>query len=571
MKTLTKNITRATVLILFALLSSQASALSCSKLLIKTPQPVAITTRQAKLQTQAEKYASGMQNRNFSRRIQRKFISLMVRVLLKKNLGDHKRVSEETTKDIYDETVTAVKALLDKTLITDAEISKLNAEIKTDRETIQKLESQALEANQLKEQLETEVQTLEAGISPESAIILTTRDNAGMTAKAAAKQVQIAELEQQIQRLERRVQTDSEKLVITRDTFQSRQRLRNDLTRELIKNIKAYEELPLRIQKLIDTLLIRGQRIKALSEVKDKVSEDVILPELNAEGRTVWVSKPYNLTSASAEVNFLMLQVKNRGIRKQIRELLNQQANLHRRLTIYKDFLIKAKAETPENFGRPKERILSRVTQALSNISNFPGYTALLRYERKILIEEFKEAFNIFGNAQTPKTFLRERIEKEGGAALQDFREKIGAVKNTVAKQTMNSVRALLIPVILGAGASADLTPTKITDLTSSAASFVSESASGAIRYSSFQLDALHHYRSSATELSKVPKEERPAWLLNFTKDHGIDITTDHGAQVLRTIVLAAKQIDTKNSEVSASEKAEQEEVLSIIEDALGY
>ncbi len=562
-----------TLILTFLGVPLSVNAQSCRDLL-QTQPPV--STAATSNQKKAEAYAQKMQSQPFSFKIRKRFYRFVTGRLLKKNLGTN-RLSEETTKDVYDETVTRIKALLGSSLITDQRIAERNTEIQRLKSRIDTLPEQ----NSVKEKeittLTQEIAALSARVPSQNqseALILSSAERDSLIntlgPELASKANSLRELEEELGAIRSQITQTSETLREVEVSFKARKALRNELSKDLFNDLKEYRTLPNRIQRLIDTLMVREQRLEVLRTIKTPEAEEVELPELNADGEVVWPTKKYNSVSAENEIAFLEKEIKERKVRIQIRDLLNEQSSLHQRLTIYKDYLMDAKGKDPSSFGPLKERLLQGILAALALKDNFPGYKALLRYERKIFIEEFLEAYNIGSPSQTPQERLRTKLQEEGGAAVADFREVIGGVKNSTGKQIMNSVKTLLLPLVVSTGLTVDKLPTSFTDARQYVLESTTKRASVYGDRVLFYFEGLFfdHHRT-VNHLLEVPKEDRQAWLEDLITTHNIDITTYEGSSVIRSIVRSVEEIETANQAQESELEADKERRRAILESLL--
>jgi len=553
MKTLTNSLLVQLSVVLLLSQANSAQALQCHSFTgvdIGPAKPIHL-----KVQRRAEKFAKKRQKSKSVLEIRKLFYKAMTQLLLKRNLGTN-RVSEESTRDVYNETVTKVRALLGQTLITDIEITKLSDEIKKDHIQLKEFLNSKDKVQEEIDFLKTELAYLgDHGPGAESrSVLLSESDKKALSKSKESKRVALELMQKDSLALDEKHESQKNIIETKKEKLDERRRLKNELSKNLIADIRIYKELPGRTQELIDKIIIRGQRISILEKVSSLTLTNVLLPEFS-EGKTILKTAKYDATRAREEIAFLKKQIQERLLKKQIRRLLDEQAGVHKRLVIYKDYFLDAQSNGPESFGLPKQKLLSSILSALDNIENLPGYKALQGFERKIFLEEFTEAFNFAKDGKNPKTIVLQKLSEQGGAVMSDFQEGIGAVKNSVFKKVRTAISALIISAAASGGlnvALPDGTGSVLNGTIDSGVSVVSDTTSLAL----FKLDGVLGFKSTATKLASVPGHERSAWLNHLVDQNGIDVTSQEGASVLRAIIDEARIIDLGEAE-AAAEKTE--------------
>jgi myosin heavy subunit len=533
---------------------SSAQALTCNQVLSSSSTPK-ISKKLMKVQKKAESYAKKKTKTLPFVQIRKNFYKVMTKVLLRKNLGKN-RISEEKTKDVYDETVTRVKGLLEKTLITDTQITALNQDNK-------KIESQLVEdkkAIKLKklevESAKEEFARLETHLEEGThTVVLSQRQKDQIKENIKKRQDELSSLEREFSDLNNSYTEKSGDLKNQKKTLSERRNLRKELSKDLVADIKLHEALPKRIGFLMDSIMVRSLKIDVLSGVDSKFLEEVSIPELNAKGEIIWVVKKYEAVKAREEVSFLKKQIKLGKIKKEIKKLLVDQAHLENRLIIYRDYFLNAQSSDAESFGKHKEFLLKSVLEALNKVENSPGYAALVKYQKNSFIEEFMESFNFIREGQTPKTIIADKLAEQAGALSSEFKENIGAVKNTVKKQVAASIRAAFVStIVLGSGyggwTSADLGTTAGGVVAS-----VTSYTGNVINAVEFAADKQFlDYTRTAEDLAKVDPAERKAWLLKFVEDRGLNMLESSDVDSVQNILTKVEVIDSGRAEAEAVE-----------------
>jgi len=519
-------------------------------------------SKHEKVQKKAENYAKAKQNSYTAKSLRRRFYRSMTNLLLRRNLGTN-RLSQESTRDVYNETVTKVKALLGQTLITDSEIVKMREELDKQELKIDELNQKLKVTSDEASQFEADLVTVQ---KRNSLVVLSSAEERTRLSTERGLLDALSVNREKADKLIEELNLLKEKFQADRDKLSERVSLKRELVKDIIADIKSYGSLPKKIKLLIDQIKVRGLRIEILSSVTSLTSERVDLPEV-VDGKIIWKTAQYDSASALTEVSFLKAQVAKKALRKEIKKMLSEQAEVYQRLVIYKDYFLDAQAHNPSDFGLPKQKILAALVKALENKRNFPGYAALVAFERKIFTEEFRETFNIAEGAE-PQTAILAKLSEHGGAVVSDFQEGIGAVKNSVYKQVKSAAAALLISIATTGGLSFAVpegTGSVMSGVIGSGVEVLSEQSSRLL----FVIENQAGLKLTAHKLSKVPQAEQNAWIEAFVELNGIDVTTAEGASTVRAIISDARGFQLGREQAQAEKAAVEKEKQDAVRELL--